>query len=185
MKAARYYGAKDIRIEEVPIPSVKENQVKIQVKYAGICGSDLHEYSRGPITIPLKKPYPLNGHEGATIMGHELSGVVIEIGNNVDCNNIKIGDRVVVEPFFRNPSSFYAKNGQYNLSDPVGGIGITGNGAFAKYCIVEDYMVHKIPDNVTFEQGALVEPAAVAVYAVQSSGLKLGTFFIIVLERIR
>ncbi|CAF1018363.1 unnamed protein product [Rotaria sordida] len=174
MKAARYYAAKDIRVEETSIPSVNKNQVKIEVKYVGICGSDLHEYLDGPIIIPMKEPHPLNGHCGVTIMGHEFSGVVVQVGDNVHRDNVKIGDRVVVEPIFRNPDSFYTMKGEYNLSEPIGGIGLTGNGGFAKYVVVEDYMVHKIPDSITFEQGALVEPAAVAVYAVKTSGLQLG-----------
>ncbi|WP_417856516.1 hypothetical protein [Xanthomarina gelatinilytica] len=60
MKAARWYAAKDIRVEETTIPSPKENQVKIAVKFTGICGSDLHEYTHGPQLIPVDKPYALN-----------------------------------------------------------------------------------------------------------------------------
>lgn len=56
MKAARFHGTKDIRVEEVLVPSVNKNQVKIQVKYVGICGTDLHEYLHGPIMIPMKEP---------------------------------------------------------------------------------------------------------------------------------
>ena len=174
MKAARYYGAKDIRVEETLIPSVNKNQVKIEVKYVGICGSDLHEYCHGPIVIPMKVPHPLNGHCGATTMGHEFSGVVVEVGDNVRRDHIKTGDRVVVEPILKNPDSYFTVRGEYNLSEPRGSIGLSANGGFAKYVIVEDYMVHKIPDSVTFEQGALVEPAAVAVHAVKTSGLQLG-----------
>ena len=81
---------------------------------------------------------------------------------------------MVVEPFIRNPDSFYTKSGEYNLSEPWAGVGLSRNGAFAKYVVVEDYMVHKIPDSVTFEQGALVEPAAVAIHAIKTSGLQLG-----------
>jgi (R,R)-butanediol dehydrogenase/meso-butanediol dehydrogenase/diacetyl reductase len=176
MKAARYYAANDIRVEETSIPSINKNLVKIEVKYAGICGSDLHEYSHGPIVIPMKVPYPINGHCGVTIMGHEFSGVVVEVGDDVHSDDVKTGDRVVVEPLFRNPDSFFTAKGEYNLSEPAGGIGLTGNGGFAKYVVVEKYMVHKIPDSVTFEQGALVEPAAVAVYAVKASGLQLGKY---------
>ncbi|CAF1197695.1 unnamed protein product [Adineta steineri] len=174
MKAARYYGAKDLRVEETPIPSANKKQIKIEVKYSGICGSDLHEYCAGPIVIPINKPYPLTGHCGCTTMGHEFSGVVVQVGDDLNPDNIKIGDRVVVEPMFRNPDSFFTKRGEFNLSEPGGGLGVTANGGFAKYVVAEDYMVHKIPDSMTFEQGALVEPAAVAVYAVKNSGLQLG-----------
>jgi len=172
MMAARWHAAKDIRVEEIAIPEPNENQVKIEVKFTGICGSDLHEYNHGPQLIPYDEPYLLNGHQGTTTLGHEFSGVVVSVGRNV--KGIQKGDRVVVEPIFRNPASPFIANGQYNLSEPLGFVGLTSNGGFAKYTVVEDYMVHKIPDDFTFEQGALVEPAAVAVYAVQQSGLSAG-----------
>lgn len=172
MKAARWHAVKDIRVEEAQIPSANENQVKIEVKFAGICGSDLHEYTHGPQLIPTEKPYLLNGHKGVTTLGHEFAGVVVETGNNV--TQVKKGDRVVVEPIFRNPESPFIVTGEYNLSEPLGFVGLTANGAFAKYVVVEDYMVHKMPDKMTFEQGAIVEPAAVAAYGIQKSGMKMG-----------
>ena len=172
MKAARWHAAKDIRVEQAEIPAAGKKQVKIEVQFTGICGSDLHEYTHGPMLIPVDKPYPLNGHQGVTTLGHEFSGIVSEVGEGV--TNVKPGDRVVVEPLFKNPDSPFIANGEYNLSEPLGFVGLTSNGGFAKYTVVEDYMVHKIPDTMSFEQGALVEPAAVAVYAVLQSGLRLG-----------
>ena len=172
MKAARWYAAKDIRVEETSIPTPQDNQVKIAVMFTGICGSDLHEYSDGPQLIPVDKPYSLNGHQGTTTLGHEFSGVVEEVGKNV--KNVKNGDRVTVEPIFKNPESPFITTGEYNLSEPLGFVGLTSNGGFAKYVVVEDYMVHKMPDTMTFEQGAIVEPAAVAAYAIQRSGMKMG-----------
>lgn len=177
MKAARWHAAKDIRVEETPIPTPNENQVKIAVKFTGICGSDLHEYNHGPQLIPYDQLYPLNGHQGTTTLGHEFSGVIDETGVNV--KHLKKGDRVVVEPIFRNPDSPFIETGQYNLSEPLGFIGLTSNGAFAKYVVVEDYMVHKIPDTMTFEQGAIVEPAAVAAYGIRRSGLQMGDTILI------
>lgn len=172
MKAARWYAAKDIRVEETSIPSPNDDQVKIEVKFTGICGSDLHEYTHGPQLIPVDEPYSLNEHQGTTTLGHEFSGIVEEVGKNV--KNVKKGDRVTVEPIFRNPESPFIASGEYNLSEPLGFVGLTSNGGFAKYTIVEDYMVHKMPDSMTFEQGAIVEPAAVAAYGLKQSGMKMG-----------
>ncbi len=172
MKAARWYAAKDIRVEQTEIPTPAKGQVKVAVQYAGICGSDLHEYVHGPQLIPLDKPYPLNGHQGVTTLGHEFSGIVEELGEGV--KNIKVGDRVVIEPIYKNFDSPFVASGEYNLGEHLGFIGLAGNGGFAKYVVVEDYMIHKIPDTMSFEQGALVEPAAVAVYSVLQSGLKVG-----------
>ncbi|MEC4117697.1 2,3-butanediol dehydrogenase [Myroides phaeus] len=172
MKAARWYAAKDIRVEQTEIPTPKKGQVKIAVQYAGICGSDLHEYVHGPQLIPVDQPYPLNGHQGVTTLGHEFSGIVEELGEGV--HNVKKGDRVVIEPIYKNFDSPFVTSGEYNLGEHLGFIGLAGNGGFAKYVVVEDYMIHKIPDTMSFEQGALVEPAAVAVYSVLQSGLKVG-----------
>ncbi|WP_413512140.1 2,3-butanediol dehydrogenase [Myroides odoratus] len=177
MKAARWYAAKDIRVEEVNIPTPQKGQLKIAVHFAGICGSDLHEYNHGPQLIPMDAPYPLNGHQGVTTLGHEFSGIIEEIGEGT--THFKKGDRVVVEPIYKNFESPFTTAGAYNLGEHLGFIGLAGDGGFANYVVVEDYMVHKMPDSMTFEQGAMVEPAAVAVYAVMQSGLQLGeTVFI-------
>lgn len=177
MQAARWYAAKDIRVEEIVIPQPKKGQVKIAVQFAGICGSDLHEYNHGPQLIPMDAPYPLNGHQGVTTLGHEFSGIIEEVGEGV--THLKKGDRVVVEPIYKNFDSPFTTAGQYNLGEHLGFIGLAGDGGFAHYVVVEDYMVHQMPESMTFEQGAMVEPAAVAVYAVMQSGVQLGeTVFI-------
>ncbi len=172
MKAARWHAAKDIRVEDTAIPTPNDDQVKIEVKFAGICGSDLHEYNHGPQIIPVDAPYPLNGHQGTMTLGHEFAGIVAEVGKNV--TKVKVGDRVTVEPIFRNPESPFIESGEYNLSEPLGFVGLTANGAFAKYVVVEEYMAHQMPEGMSFEQGAIVEPAAVAAYGLQQSGMKLG-----------
>ena len=99
---------------------------------------------------------------------------MLKLEKNICEDHVKLGDRVVVEPIFRNPDSVFTAKGEYNLSEPMGFIGLMADGGFAKYVVVESYMVHKIPNSVTFEQGALVEPAAVAVYTVKTSDLQLG-----------
>lgn len=77
MKAAVWHGQNDIRVEEVPTPGFpKPGEVKIEVKWCGICGSDLHEYVAGPIFIPTSA-HPLTGHSGKTILGHEFTGTVV------------------------------------------------------------------------------------------------------------
>ncbi|CAF1117142.1 unnamed protein product [Adineta steineri] len=148
MKAARYYGAKDLRVEETPIPSINKKQIKIEVKYCGICGSDLHEYCSGPIIIPINKPYPLTGHCGCTTMGHEFSGVVVQVGDDLNPDNIKIGDRVVVEPMFRNPDSFFTKRGEFNLSEPGGGLFTSWGSGLAAWCSKVDSTIADLPGTV-------------------------------------
>lgn len=168
MKAARWYGKGDIRIEEVDIPSPKAHQVKIAVKYTGICGSDLHEYLGGPIFIPVDKPHPYSGQQAPLIMGHEFSGEIVEVGSDV--HHLKVGDRITVEPIL-------AENGlvgQYNLDPNLGFVGLAADGGFAEFCVVDAQLVHQLPESIDFEQAALTEPAAVALYAVHQSKIKAG-----------
>ncbi|WP_315288391.1 2,3-butanediol dehydrogenase [Leptotrichia massiliensis] len=170
MKAARWHNRKDVRVEEVEVPEItKENQIKIAVKYAGICGSDLHEYLGGPIFIPANAPHPYTNEKAPITMGHEFCGEVVEIGNGI--TKFKVGDRVTVEPIL-------AKNGligKYNLDPNLNFIGLAGGGGgFSEFVVVNEDQAHKLPDEIDYEQGALTEPAAVAVYAVRQSKFNTG-----------
>ncbi|MFD2618454.1 2,3-butanediol dehydrogenase [Terrilactibacillus laevilacticus] len=169
MKAARWHNQKDIRIEDIEEPKVAPGKVKIQIKWCGICGSDLHEYLGGPIFIPVGEPHPLTHEVAPVTMGHEFSGEIVEVGEGV--NNFKIGDRVTVEPIF----ATHGHQGAYNLDKDMGFLGLAGGGGgFSEYVSVDEELVFKLPDHVSYEQGALVEPSAVALYAVRSSKIKAG-----------
>ena len=90
MKAARFYDKGDIRIEDIPEPTVESGTVGIDVAWCGICGTDLHEFMEGPIFIPpCGHPHPISGESAPITMGHEFSGVVYAIGEGVD--DIEIG----------------------------------------------------------------------------------------------
>lgn len=172
MKAARWHNAEDIRVEQVEQPIVKDSDVKIKVAWTGICGSDLHEYAAGPILIPTEE-HPLTKDKAPLILGHEFSGEVIEIGKNVE--QIKIGDRVTVEPIYRCGECAGCRAGFYNLCDDLGFHGLAGGGGgFAEFTTVPEVMVHKIPDEMSYEHAAFVEPAAVALHAIRQSKLKAG-----------
>lgn len=80
MKAARWHGAKDIRVEDVAEPSVGPGQVKIKVAWTGICGSDLHEYLAGPIFVPVDQDHPLSHDKAPITMGYEYCGTITELG---------------------------------------------------------------------------------------------------------
>lgn len=173
MKAALWYGAKDIRVENIDEPQVESNQVKIKVSYCGICGSDLHEYLAGPIFIPIDEPHPISKGKAPIVMGHEYAGEVVEVGEAV--TGIQLGDRVCIEPIYQCGKCASCRKGHYNVCEQLGFIGLSGGvGGFSEYSVVPSEMVHKIPDHMTWEQAALVEPTAVAVHAVRQSQLKLG-----------
>ncbi|MFS0562146.1 2,3-butanediol dehydrogenase [Terribacillus sp. 179-K 1B1 HS] len=169
MKALRWHNQKDVRLEEIDEPVIKSNQVKMKVKWCGICGSDLHEYLGGPIFIPVGEPHPLTGEVAPVTMGHEFSGEVVEVGPEV--KDYQIGDRVVVEPIF----ATHGHQGAYNLDKQMGFLGLAGGGGgLSEYVAVDEELLFKLPDSLSYEQGALVEPSAVALYAVRSSKVKAG-----------
>ncbi|MGG3622087.1 2,3-butanediol dehydrogenase [Bacillus gobiensis] len=169
MKAARWHNQKDIRIENIEEPKVEPGKVKIKIKWCGICGSDLHEFLGGPIFIPVDKPHPLTNEVAPVTMGHEFSGEIVEVGEDV--KKFKVGDRAVVEPIF----ATHGHQGAYNLDEQMGFLGLAGGGGgFSEYVSVDEELVFKLPDELSYEQGALVEPSAVALYAVRSSKLKAG-----------
>ncbi|PAF18700.1 butanediol dehydrogenase [Terribacillus saccharophilus] len=169
MKALRWHNQKDVRMEDIEEPVIKPNQVKMKVKWCGICGSDLHEYLGGPIFIPVDKPHPLTGEVAPVTMGHEFSGEVVEVGPEV--KGYQVGDRVVVEPIF----ATHGHQGAYNLDKQMGFLGLAGGGGgLSEYVAVDEELLFKLPDSLSYEQGALVEPSAVALYAVRSSKVKAG-----------
>lgn len=173
MQALRWYGVKDLRVETIEEPAPTKGQVKIKIEACGICGSDLHEYAAGPIFIPEGTPHPLTNEKAPIVMGHEFSGQIVEVGEEV--TKFKVGDRVVVEPVFSCGTCESCRHGKYNLCDKMGFLGLAGGGGgFSEYVAADEHMVHKIPDSLSYEQGALVEPSAVVLYAVRSSQLKVG-----------
>ncbi|CAM2993024.1 2,3-butanediol dehydrogenase [Paenibacillus sediminis] len=173
MKAVRWHNVRDLRVEQIEEPVIGKGKVKIKVEWAGICGSDLHEYVAGPIFIPKNEPHPLSRDKAPIVMGHEFSGQVVEVGEGV--TRVKPGTRVVVEPILTCGECSACHKGKYNLCEKMGFHGLSGGGGgFAEYTVVDEHMVHILPDDLSYEQGALVEPAAVALHAVRLSKLKAG-----------
>jgi (R,R)-butanediol dehydrogenase/meso-butanediol dehydrogenase/diacetyl reductase len=173
LKAARWYAPRDIRIEEIPEPMPGKGEVKIKVHWCGICGSDLHEYSAGPIFIPLGTMHPLTHEQAPVVLGHEYSGEVVELGAGV--SRFRVGDRVVVEPIIACGECENCKAGMYNICTSLGFQGLAGKGGgLAEYATFPAEFVHGLPDELSYEEGALVEPIAVAVHSVRRSRLKEG-----------
>jgi len=171
MKAGVWYGKEDIRISEVAEPAVGKDQVKIRVRWCGICGTDIHEYQEGPMLIP-KRPHPLTGKSAPIVLGHEFSGDVVEVGEGV--RRVSVGDRVTVNCLLYCGDCAYCRRGEYNMCLRLATVGIAWDGAFAQSVVVPEYTVIKIPEEVTYEMGAFVEPLAVAVRAVKRSRMKFG-----------
>ncbi|KAJ8522415.1 hypothetical protein ONZ45_g1002 [Pleurotus djamor] len=183
MKAARYYGPGDIRIDDIPIPRLKPGQVKIKVAWNGICGTDLHAYQMQlPMTGTLTTPNPQSGETLPVTFGHEFSGTIVELGEDVD-KKFAIGQNVCVEPIMTcmKDSCRSCREGSRNVCPKLGWIGITGwGGGLSEYICVDQLTVHILPPNVSLEIGAMIEPLAVAYHSVKRSGFKKGDTALVV-----
>jgi (R,R)-butanediol dehydrogenase / meso-butanediol dehydrogenase / diacetyl reductase len=178
MRAAVYRRPGDIRIEEVPEPTPGHGEVKIKVAFAGICGSDLHEYYRCAQMVPLGYRHPLTGVQAPVILGHEVAGTVVDIGPGVD--DIGAGQLVAIEPIVACKSCPQCRSGAYNHCAQMAFHGFsTGGGGLAEYTVVARDMVHPVPPGVSPQQAALVEPLAVAWHAVQLAGLGPGDYCVV------
>ena len=169
MKALRFYGSKDLRVEDTAAPKFcGPRQVVVKVAWCGICGTDLHEYAMGPIFMPRQQ-----------IVGHEFSGTVVEVGSEL--KDYREGDRVAIQPILPPGDDYYSVRGLSHLSEQIAFVGIRNWpwGGMGEYAVLNDYNVFKLPESVSDEQGALVEPAAVALYAIDNSGLQAGNTVLI------
>ncbi|MGZ0716753.1 2,3-butanediol dehydrogenase [Pseudomonas palleroniana] len=172
MKALRWHAARDLRLSDLELQGPGTGEVELRVAYCGICGSDLHEYQDGPHSIPQAEPHPLSGCRAPLTLGHEFCGVVSALGTDVV--DLKVGDRVAVEPEYRCGECRYCREGRYNLCCSMGFIGLMGDGGFAERARVPAYMLHRLPQTVSLRQAAVLEPAAVALHALRRSSLAPG-----------
>jgi (R,R)-butanediol dehydrogenase/meso-butanediol dehydrogenase/diacetyl reductase len=174
MRAARFYAARDIRIEDVPEPDgeLRAGQVLIKPRWCGICGTDLHEYLAGPIVTPAS-PHALTGATLPQILGHELSADVVAVGSDVA--HVGPGDRISVMPLAYCGACYFCRRGLNHLCTTMGCVGLSWEwGGFASLAVIEGYQAWRLPDTVSYEQGALIEPAAVAAYGASRGGVQAG-----------
>jgi (R,R)-butanediol dehydrogenase / meso-butanediol dehydrogenase / diacetyl reductase len=164
MKALRWYARKDLRYVDVPEPSPGPGQLKVKVFLAGICGTDLKEYAKGPVMIPRDK-VPLT-------MGHEFVGNVAAVGKGV--KGFKPGDRVSGVGYWYCGECYCCKKGLYNICVNQGFTGLFTDGCLAEYFVIPAYACYKLPDSVSDELGALVEPLAVGLHAVRQGKVQAG-----------
>lgn len=179
MKAAIYYGAHDIRVEDIEGPSGPgRGEVLIRPAFVGICGTDLHEFSDGPIVIP-DHPHPLNGAQLPQILGHEFSAVVLEVGEGV--TRVKPGDRCAVNPMFSCGVCSSCLSGEAQVCPFFCSLGLSAQwGGMASEAIALESQLFWLPDEVSLLQAAVVEPAKVAAYAIDRARLSPGGSVLIV-----
>jgi len=173
VRAARFHGKSDIRIDDVDVPSIKEkDEVLVEVLWCGICGTDLHEYMVGPIVTPVT-PHPLTGVTLPQTLGHEFSARVVEAGSEV--TDVKVGDRVAIMPAIVCGRCDFCRRGLGHLCLRFACTGLSAEtGGLAQYAVLKEYQVSTLPDTVSDLEGAVVEPACVAAYGIDRVGVHGG-----------
>ncbi|KAL4875841.1 chaperonin 10-like protein [Aspergillus karnatakaensis] len=179
--ALQYYGPRDVRLEQVKPKICHRDEVRIQIAYCGICGSDIHEYLGGPIFPPKQgEQNPWTGQRLPVTLGHEMSGTIVEVGASVSDPRLQTGARVAVNPAWNdrhhgldpctacqldmpNVCKRYAS---YGLSAAGGGL--------ASEIVVKHFACIPLPDSVSLKVGALMEPLAVAWHCIRISGFQPG-----------
>lgn len=172
MRRAVWYGRQDVRVEDAPEPLLSDGSVLIEVSWCGLCGTDVSEYYDGPKLIPQKAPHPLTKLTAPMTLGHEFSGVVVEVGAGV--RSVEVGDRVTVDACWRCGECYWCRHGAYNICEKGGAVGLASHGGLAERVAVPEYMVYRVPDNVSDEMAAMTEPLAVGFHAVRRGGLQVG-----------
>ena len=173
MKALRYHARGDFRIDDVPDPEVHPGTVMVDVEWCGVCGSELHEFEEGPIQVPESGPNAVTGETVPVILGHEFAGVVSAVGAGSE--GVRVGDRVVVEPLMYCKTCAACRAGDYHLCKSLAIIGIHGvAGGYSPHAVVPAYTVHKLPESVPTDVGALIEPLAVGWHAMRIAHFRAG-----------
>lgn len=149
-----------ISLRRVEKRKPKDYEVLIRIKSSAVCGSDVHIFTG-------KHPYT----KLPSAIGHEISGLVEEIGKEV--KTVKVGNRVCVEPLITCNNCYYCKRGRYNYCEKLKLKYRSGYSGYAEYYYAEERWIHHLPNNISFDEGALIEPLAVAVHAVSRAGINL------------
>lgn len=169
MKSVVCHSAKDLRIEETKLPALGEHQLRVNVAYGGICGSDLHYYQHGGFgAVRIKQPMAL---------GHEISGVVESVGRLA--TGVAAGQRIAISPSRPCLNCRFCQLGQHNQCLNMRFYGSAMpfphiQGAFSEQIIIEGYQAHPIADHLSLSEAALAEPLSVGLHAIQRAGSVLG-----------
>jgi L-iditol 2-dehydrogenase len=164
--AAVLYGITDVRVEEWPLPTLGPREVLVEVSSVGVCGSDVHYYRHGRIgDFVVRAPL---------VLGHEAGGVVVALGDAA--NRHEVGQRVAVEPGVPCGECRECRQGAYNLCPNVKFLATPPiHGAFTRYLAVHEDFAHPVPDVLSDDEAALIEPLSVGIWANRVAGTTVGS----------
>lgn len=172
MLAARWWGRGDVRVEEVEDPGAPpEGWVRVRIEACGICGTDVEEYTEGPIIVPTT-PHPLSGRSAPLTLGHEAVGTVESAGAGVE---LAVGTRVAVEANIFCGTCWWCERRHFQLCPQLASLGLMTDGGLAEVVLAPAFMCIPYSDGVPAESAALAEPLSVAVRAARRGGIALGS----------
>jgi L-iditol 2-dehydrogenase len=166
MRASVLLRARTLEVQERAVPQPAADEVLVKITAVGVCGSDVHFYKEGAlgdwvVTEPL-------------VLGHESGGTIVAVGSDVDPS--RVGERVSIEPQHPSTTSHETLTGNYNLDPHMRFYAVPGvDGAFAQYAVIQSHFAHRIPDTMSDDAAALLEPLSVAIATAQKAGFTVGS----------
>ncbi len=165
MKAVVFSEPNKLVVEDRPIPRIGDGDVLVKVHACGICGTDIHIFHGEHI---VKFP---------VVPGHEFSGHIVEAGKDVA--NVKVGDRVTVDPNIVDHTCFFCRRGEINLCENLTAVGVNFDGGFAEYCRVPALQAYKVPDTISLDEAAMTEPLACCLHGIDRANISTGSSVVI------
>jgi (R,R)-butanediol dehydrogenase / meso-butanediol dehydrogenase / diacetyl reductase len=166
VRALRWHGRADVRLDDVPAPGEPgPGEVLLAVAWCGIFGTDIEEYRHGPVFIPVGGPNPLTGRAAPLTLGHEFSGTVVAVGAGVEAP--RPGERVAVDTLIFCGACYWCRRHLVQLCDRLAALGPMADGGLAESCLAPAYSCVPLPEGVGDEAGALAETLAVGVRALR------------------
>jgi len=176
VKALQWHNKEDMRVDDIPVPTPRPDEVLIKVLFSGICGSEVHEYFSGPLYVPLE-PHPLTGTCAPQTMGHEFGGRIEKLGSEV--KGLAEGTLVTVNPVLSCGKCKPCLRNRPNLCEKLAVYGLIGDGGHAEFAVVKAANCVPLPPDVPLEYVAFGEPAGVSFHAVNQAQIEPGSTVVI------
>ena len=168
-KAAVFKGRHDIEVVDKDFREPQGHEVLIRVHYCGVCGTDVHIYEGDKGSAEVAPP---------VVLGHEYSGEVVAVGDDV--THVRVGDRVSVDPNVYCGECYWCRNGRKQLCSNLQAYGVNRDGGFAEYSIVQEAQVYKLPDDVSYQEGAMTEPTSCCLHGIDLTEIRPGETVMVV-----
>ncbi|MET9535922.1 alcohol dehydrogenase catalytic domain-containing protein [Streptomyces sp. NPDC006553] len=177
MHAAVYHGARNIRIEDVPVPAPRDGEVLIAVRRNGICGTDATEWAKGPVMAPLAERHPASGHLGPMIPGHEFVGEVVDVRGAVD---LRAGDIVAAGAGVWCGACDRCAQGRTNVCRRYYTLGLNAHGGLAEYVAAPAHTLRVVPEGLSLDHAGMAQPLAVGLHAARRAGVRDGDRVVVI-----